>query len=198
MQTCETCGKEYKNLGVHSKLAHNTSAMPVTPIIPSVPPIIPAITENDISTLVAKIEALEKKDSENQEKLKMLYEVADKGRVFNYENKNAGKPSMRVRLSVHDGRIVIGWRTIKDILVKHPTTGLTVGEEQEYELLLLNKDDSVEKLKIDGYQRFSDIRYTERIDAEIVGKKEDFNGNLTFEVKLDDGRLISLDARFIN
>ena len=49
-----------------------------------------------------QIEALEKRDAEKDEKLKMLVEVADKGRVFNYENQQAGagKKVKKIRLSV--------------------------------------------------------------------------------------------------
>ena len=89
---------------------------------------------NVMENLLAKVEQLEKKDIENQAKLKMLTEVADKGRVFSYEsNIKADKKPFKIKLSVFQNGIIVGWRTVKDELVKHPTTGLTVGEHQEYE-----------------------------------------------------------------
>jgi len=135
-----------------------------------------------------------------QEQLKMLESVADKGRVFNYENQKAatGKKVKKIKLSVWNGKFVIGWATIKDILVKHPTTGMTVGEEQQYELLLLAPDGTISKLKVDGYVRFSDIRYTERAECTIIGQSEDYDGKITFDVQLPDGRVIKLSDRFIN
>lgn len=154
--------------------------------------------EIDVTSLIEKIESLEKKDAENQAKLKMLYEVADKGRIFNYENRISEKKPMKVSLSVHEGNIIVGWRTIKDVLIKNPTTGLTVGEEQQYEILLLDKEGGINKVIINGYPRFTEIRYTERITCEVVGKKEGFDGNITFSVNLPDGRTIDLDAKFIN
>lgn len=139
-----------------------------------------------------------------QEKLKMLTEVADKGRVFNYENTQPQKKAMKVKLSIFNGGVIVGWRTLKDELIKHPTSGLTVGEKQEYELKILNQADEdnpngfESTVVVDGYKQFSDARYNERIDANVVGKKEDWNGNFTLEVVLPDGRKISLDSRFVN
>ena len=156
--------------------------------------------EVDVSALVEKIEALEKKDAENQAKLKMLYDVADKGRVFNYENQQAGagKKVKKIKLSVFDGSIIVGWRTLKDELIKHPTSGMTVGEKQEYELLLFGKDSNITKVVVEGYPRFSEIRYTERIEADIIGQTETFDGVITFDVALPDGRTVKMDSKFIN
>ena len=133
-------------------------------------------------------------------KLKMLEEVADKGRVMNYETKNAaqGKKPMRAQLSVFGDGILVGWRTMKDELIKHPTSGLVIGETQEFELLLLKPDDTIEKVTLNGYPTFSNARYNARIEVEIVGKEEDFEGNLKFTVKLPDGRTTKLAAAFLN
>lgn len=156
-------------------------------------------TEIDVAGLIAKVEALEKKDADNQGKLKMLYEVADKGRVMSYENKVAiGRKPTKVKLSIRDGDVVIGWRTVKDVLIKHPTTGLTVGEEQQYEVILLDKEGKTKKITVDGYPAFSDLRYAERIEVEVIGKKEDYLGNIAFSIRLPDDRVIDLDSRFIN
>jgi len=152
----------------------------------------------DVNALAEKLEALEKQRVEDQKKIEMLEAVADKGRVFNYQNKTVGKKQMNINLSVYEGKIIVGWRTLKDILIKNPTTGLTVGEEQEYEVLLLNDAGEIEKVTIHGYPRFSEVRYTNRIETRVVGKKEDENGNLTFTVLLPDGREIDLDQRFLN
>jgi len=135
-----------------------------------------------------------------QSKLKMLTEVADKGRVFNYENQQAGaqKKSMKVKLSEYTGGIITGWRTIKDVLVKHPQTGATVGEQQQYELLILMPDGHIEKVILDGYSAFSGARYDNRIDAIVISKSEDFQGNTEFELQLDGGRVIKMSSRFVN
>ncbi len=164
----------------------------------------PTVSENlpsnsdAMEKLLAKVEALEKKDEENQAKLKMLYDVADKGRVLNYENAQPQKKPFKVKLSKFRDGIIVGWRTVRDELVKHPTTGSTVGENQEYEILILDGQGGTQKASINGYPAFSNARYNERIDCEVVGKKEDFSGNISFEVLLLDGRKINIDSRFVN
>src|SRR3990167_6861838 len=154
---------------------------------------------NVMENLLAKVEQLEKKDIENQAKLKMLTEVADKGRVFSYEsNIKADKKPFKIKLSVFQNGIIVGWRTVKDELVKHPTTGLTVGEHQEYELLILDHEGKTQKTSVSSYPAFSNARYTQRIEADVISKKEDYSGNVSYDVQLPDGRQISIDARFIN
>ena len=153
-----------------------------------------------IEALKIEIEALKAKDAKKDEELKMLKAVADVGRVFNYENaQTAGqKRQMRVRLSKWDGKIIIGWRTIKDEIVKHPTTGLAVGEIQEYEITLLDSDSNISKVSVNGYPAFSEARYTERIEVLVVKKEEDAEGKFTYHVELPDGRVIPLGERFVN
>lgn len=138
-----------------------------------------------------------------QKQLKMLVAVADKGRVFNYESANTEKKPLRVKLSLYQEKVIVGWKTLKDELIKHPTTGKTVGEQQEYELMLLGKDENGEynvdsKVTVNGYPSFSEARYTERIEVEVVGKKEDYKGEIEFDVVLPDGKKLALNSRFVN
>lgn len=155
-------------------------------------------TGNAMEKLLAKVEELERKDAENEQKLKLLYEVADKGRVFNYESNKAEKKPFKIKLSKFQNGIITSWRTVKDELIKHPSTGLVVGESQEYELLILDNEDKIQKISVHGYPAFSNARYNERIEAEVVSKSEEYNGDITYDVKLDDGRVIKLNARFVN
>lgn len=127
-----------------------------------------------------------------------LNATADVGRLLNYESSKQGKKPMRVNISQYDGGFIIGWRNVVDKLIKHPTTGRTVGEEQQYEILVLMPDGKIEKKPLDSYPAFSDARYTSRSEVEVVGKKEDWDGKVTFSIKLPDGREIDLDSRFIN
>ncbi len=133
-----------------------------------------------------------------QEKLKMLTEVADKGRVFNYESNQPQKKTMKVKVSLFNGGVIVGWRTLKDELIKHPTSGLTIGEKQEYEIKTVNSDGVESVVIVDGYPQFSNARYNERVDADVIAKKEDWQGNFDFDVRLQDGRVITLNSRFVN
>lgn len=151
-----------------------------------------------LSKLLAEVEELKRKDEVNQKELEMLKAVADKGRVFNYESNKTEKKPIKVKLSVFNGGIIIGWQTLKDRLIKNPTTGMTVGEEQSYEVLVLDAKNETKTIQIEGYPAFSNARYDERIEAEVIGKKEDWNGEVTYTIRLNDGREIELNGRFVN
>jgi hypothetical protein len=133
-----------------------------------------------------------------QGQLKMLYEVADKGRVQSYEQQHLEKRVSRAKLSIYKDKYVVGWQVIEDSAIYHPTTGKQVGEKQEIEITLLDKDGMETKEVVNGYPRFTDIRYGKRVECEIVAKKETSDGNWVFDLKLPDDRVISLDQRFIN
>lgn len=132
-----------------------------------------------------------------QAQLKMLYEVSDKSRVMSYESRTTTKKPLKVKLSRFQGGIIVGWRTIKDQGIYHPQTGKQIGEEQEYEILI-DKDGEIKKVHLNNYPAFSAARYTDRFEAEVKGKKEDWDGKLTFDLALPDGRVLSLDSRFVN
>lgn len=161
-------------------------------------PKVPAPEETGVALLLEKIKALEAKDLEKDKQLKMLYEVADKGRVQNYESQRAEKKPFKVKLSVFDGKTMVGWQIKRDELIKDPRTGTTVGEKQEIEAKLLDAAGEISVVTFDGYVSFSNARYSERIEAEVVNRKEDYNGNSSFDVRLPSGRIITLDARFVN
>lgn len=156
------------------------------------------VLEDPNQVLLDRIAQLEKRDKENQEKLRMLEDVADKGRLLSYQTRKSNKQPMRAHLALYKDQYVVGWRTVKDKLISHPTTGATVGEEQEYELILLDAKGNMNKETVVGYPQFSEIRYADRVECDIVGKKEDFEGNLSFDVVLPDGRQIELAGQFLN
>ena len=143
--------------------------------------------EGEVDALKAKIAELEN----------LVRQTADKGRLFNYDAARAERKPLRVKLSAYGGGIIVGWRTLKDELIKDPNTGRTIGESQEYEVLV-DKNGETIPVQIKGYPAFSDARYTNRVEAEVVGKKEEYDGRTTFDVRLPDGRVIPLDSRFVN
>jgi hypothetical protein len=169
------------------------TGIPTTEIAPE------NFTSNQPIKFVDKIEISKEEWDKVQEQLKMLTAVADKGRMFNYESQQAQqKKPIKVKLSVYNDQYIVGWKTIKDELIKHPTTGLTVGEVQEYEVSLLSKTGISTTAKIIGYPAFSDARYTQRVECEVIGKSEDYNGNLEFDLVLPEGQKIKLPSQFIN
>lgn len=172
--------------------------LPVGGIVGGTVPEAPKKQTETEKRMAAEIEALKRKDEETQRTLKMLYDVADKGRIFNYENKTRGKKPFKIQLSVLGGKTIIGWRTLKDEKVMHPSTGKQIGEIQQYELILLSSTGEKETITVNGYPAFSEARYGERIHCEVVSRKEDWEGNSKFDVKLPDGRTITIDSRFAN
>ncbi len=155
--------------------------------------------ELTLETLLERINQLESDKAKDSETIKMLEDVADKGRVMNYQSKNTkDKKPIKAQLSLVGDGYLVGWRTLKDELIKHPTSGLVIGESQEFELLILKPDDSLEKVTVSGYPAFSNTRYNSRVEVELVGKEEDYDGNIKFKVKLPDGRITTLAAAFIN
>ncbi len=186
---------EEQTIGTTTNI-QETNTVPQQVPTPEIPQ--PTPTEVLMQNLLTKIEVLEKKSADDSKTIEMLKEVADKGRVFNYESQRAEKKPIKVKLSIYNEQIIIGWRTLKDELIKHPTTGLTVGEKQEYELKLLNKDGTENTVLVSGYPSFSDARYTERVECEVVGKKEDYKGNIEFEVEIPNYGRKTLDSRFVN
>src|SRR3990167_1113849 len=72
-----------------------------------------------------RIEELEKQNQEMRKSIEMLLAVADKGRVFNYENKGQQKKTSKIKLSVFNEKVIVGWRTVKDEHIRDPRTGVT-------------------------------------------------------------------------
>ena len=133
-----------------------------------------------------------------QKQLKMLYEVADKGRVMNYESNRIEKKPFKVQLSVYNGGIITAWQTNKDEIVRHPVTGLPVGETQEIEVKLLMPDNSTVTKTFNSYVSFSGARYDSRIECVVMGKSEDYQGKILLDLQLPDGRRINLSPSFVN
>lgn len=148
--------------------------------------------------LLRKVGELERRDAENQKKLKMLYDVADKGRVFNYENQNAEKKASRVKLSRYKNKFIVGWRTVRDEILFNPMTGKPSGEAQEYEILLYEPGSATTTDRISGYVNFTNARYDDRIECLVKSKSTSFDGSTTFVVLLPDGSELPLDSKFIN
>ena len=128
-----------------------------------------------------------------------VYGTADKGRAMSFEKKQTPeKKPFRVNLSRYAGGYITGWKTVNDDKVFNPTTGKQVGEVYTVELAILKPDGITEVATVSGYKKFDDVRYADRVDCEVVGRSEDYDGTTKFKVQLPDNRVIDLDARFVN
>ena len=209
IKECKICGIQSGALHMHMK-THNQNNMEKTANDPIV---IGETLKNDINSTLTNnpvfqgsfdapksemVQVSKEQLDGIMNKIKMLEAVADKGRVFNYENSNIQKKPLKIKIAIFQKKYIIGWQTVKDISVYHPTTGKQVGEQQEYELLLLDSEGKESKVSLNGYPAFSDARYAERVECEVYGKKEGYDGNIDFEVVLPDGRKITINSRFAN
>ena len=143
---------------------------------------------------------ISKTEWENVQKtLEMLRGVADKGRVYSYESQQkTDKKIKRVKLSKHDGGLIIAWETQKDELVKHPVTGATIGENQQIEVKILTPDGEIRSKDFNSYVSFSNARYDDRVECDVIGTSEDYNGKITWTLALPDGRNVTIDPRYVN
>ena len=134
-----------------------------------------------------------------QKTLEMLTSVADKGRVYNYESQQkTDKKPKKVKLSKYDGGVIIAWETKKDELVKHPVTGATVGENQQIEVKILMPSGDIVSKDLNSYVQFSNARYDERIECEVIGTSESYTGQIKWTLSLPDGRNLQIDPRYVN
>lgn len=132
------------------------------------------------------------------ERLERLETAADKGRLASYDSRFFQRGPNVFTLSVHEGKVITGWRTLKNVSYKDPQTGRLI-EDQQYELIFHDNT----KEKVNGYERFSDIRFSERIKVEEVSRTQDEHGT-TLTVKVIDsdnpfyGKQFAVDIDFVN
>lgn len=144
------------------------------------------VDKKALNSLIARLESLENDN-------KLLKDVADKGRMEWAESKQSKPIKRTVKLTTIDDKIVVGWKTIKDVVEKNPTTGVW-NERQEYEFIF--EDEST--YPVIGYNKFADLQYSNQIVCEVVSKTDDGEGNIVFKVKLPQGRILDIDHRFVN
>jgi len=132
------------------------------------------------------------------DEVERLKAVADKGRLSKYDARFFKKGPNLFTLSVYNGKIIVGWKTLKDISYKDPGSGRLV-EEQNYEFTFHDGN----TLTVRGYEQFTDVRFTERVQVEEVSRAQDEEGTI-INVKIVDpdsqfyGQELKLDARFLN
>jgi len=149
--------------------------------------------EQNKNVLVDKVELAKLLD-----RVDRLESTADVGRLGRYDARFFKKGPNVFSLSVYNGKIITSWRTLKDVAYKDPRTGMIV-EDQQYEILFSNNT----KLKVQGYEQFSDMRYKERVRAEEISRTTDDMG-ITITVKIIDtgskfyGEELAIGAQFLN
>ena len=126
------------------------------------------------------------------EKIKILTEVADKNRLTRVEElRSQGKLVKKVFLNTFDGKIIIGWKKIKDDVYTDQEGRL---HEDQVVGLIFHKEKEVGKeMDIRSFSRL-----IVKVPVEVVEEGKDKEGNINFTVQTEDGQEIKIDSRFIN
>jgi len=131
-------------------------------------------------------------------KLDRLEYAGDKGRLGKYDARFFKKGPNIFTVSLYNGKIITGWRSLKNVSYKDPGTGRLV-EDQRYEILFNDNT----KLEVQGYEQFSDIRFNERLNVEEISRTQDETGT-TIKVKIISqdsdlyGKELTIGAQFVN
>lgn len=155
-----------------------------------------------LEAILKRVNSLEEEGKAKDEKIKMLIEVADNARKENYNKKNGKKKiTPIVKVSTIEGRVVVAWKTVIDEVFrddggvwheKQVHDYITVDEKGEEKIYTFNLMEVVQKKKIVKIPG-------EVIERKIVHKDEDTGEEqVNFKLRLEDGREITIDAKFVN
>lgn len=122
-------------------------------------------------------------------KLERLESAADVGRLGNYDAKNKKDLPTIVLINVWDGKVIVGWKTIKDDVQK------VNGIWREFQLIqLIFADGTTHDLP---YLQW--VQEVVKVDSTIVSRTKEEDGNETLKVRRNDnGEEYKLDIRFVN
>ncbi len=132
---------------------------------------------------------LAKQESQDKE-IEMLREVADKSRLYWWEEKNKKPTTKVVRLTVIEGKIVVGWKTIIDEVFQD-----TNGIFHEKQVIEIYFEDGTKKSL--NYIDFT--RLTNKIEVELIKRmKDEEQGTESVTVKTKEGKEYTIGIEFIN
>jgi hypothetical protein len=149
------------------------------------------VSQTQLDNLLKRIDALEKDKD-------MLLQIADKKQLGIYYQRHAGKIPTRVMLRTfgRENKVVLGWRSTKDIMESETGPGGTVRwtEDQRCELLF---EDGTSSGEI-SQKKFT--RDYKQVPAEVIGKiTDEETGNLALKVRrLDNGKEYTIGVQFVN
>ncbi len=144
-----------------------------------------SVSKSDFYALVNRLEKVENEAAD-------LRIVADKSRLQKLEDGKKTVGPLEFKISTLNGKLILSTRTVKDIVQKNISSGVYY-EHQEYEIIM--EDGSKEN--VIGYNKFIDILYAEQIIGKEISR-EVTDLNTTLKLKLEDGREIKIDSKFVN
>lgn len=161
--------------------------------------------EVDAETLQKVLDKVEKQEKE----IEILREVADKNRLGRVEElRLQGKLVKSVNLNTLNGKIIMGWKKIKDDVYIDQQGRLH--EEQIVGLIFLDDDtgkpQTIKNNETGLLETFigkeidirSFSRLVTKIAVEVIEEGKDKEGNVNFTIQTKDGREIKIDSKFVN
>jgi hypothetical protein len=148
--------------------------------------------EVDADVLKKLLDRVDKQD----EQLKDLTQAADMGRLQRIQDlKGTGKLRKGVKISVYDGKYVLGWSTLRnDVRVNQEGK---IEEDQQIELLL-DAGDGVEPEKTGAISLRDFSRLITKEVGEVIKEIRDEDGRMSFLLELKSGRKFELPIVFLN
>lgn len=146
------------------------------------------LTQTEFNKLLDTIEKL----SSGQ---KTLFDVADKSRLARHQVMSGEALIRTAKVSIYDGKYVLGWKLTKNVSEIMPGTGRWV--EDQATMLIFEDGETQEIPLIDFYRKIVKesgeiVNQTDQID-EATKKKVTI-----FTIELKTGKQINIDNRFVN
>jgi len=146
-----------------------------------------------LERLLARVEGLEGRTED-------LTAAADVGRLARIQALRAqGKLVKNANLSVYRGKIVLGWKTVKDD-VWVDKNGV-IHEDQRIELYLDGGLDAAGKQLIEKSDEISiseSTRLLTKEEGEVVSERKDEDGQLFYTIQMKTGRRYEVSVVFLN
>lgn len=151
-----------------------------------------------VRSLKSEVEALKKeseeKEKKNAEEIKMLKEVADKGRMFKYEVDNAkgGQIIREAKIGMWEDEPIVAWQMISDDVGFRE--GRMVVNQRVRIFAMPEGSDKPKPIDLD-YLVWAQNTRTQI--GQVISTSNDSTGNY-WTVEMKDGRKLTLDIKFIN
>ena len=153
------------------------------PVIIDTPPTGVAFEE-----LKKEIDALKE---QNQSLNELLLQVADKKQLAIYYQRHQAKVPPIVKLRTIEGKVIVGWRTVKDDVYQDSQTMRWV-EKQIIEIIF--EDGKTQQLALMDY-----VRLYRHIEAKVMSTLTNTaDGKIAFKVQAENGKEYTVGAEYVN
>lgn len=172
-----------------TKKTDGANVTPDQSIVPPAPA--PAAEEKGETVAVPKatfdklLSTLEKQGKD----IEVLREAADKGRLTHVEQmRNKGKLVKNAFLSKMDGKIILGWRAVKDQVYFEDNK---LVENQIIEVIFADQSNKQVSLR-----QFNTL--VEKVKGEVIKESKELDGAIYFTLLMEDGEKHEVNIKFIN